>query len=228
MKIGTVLLLCFLSVNALALSGKDYLQKINSNYYDLKSYELELNYTLYKGHNGKEIMDEYTSIIRSNGLNSHRKIYHDEIISTSENTVIINHEVKTIQVLPAIETKIFDEDIENSLRFCKDVKSRKTENGTLISINFNEYSSIPYAQIDILIDADFWVKNMTLYYATQLNYSRDYFNPDMDFPRLEIDYSNLKKKWNDSQGLTNLSKYINKEGDNYSPTPLYQNYELIQ
>lgn len=216
------------SAKSFALSGKEYLEKINANYKSLGSFELVLNYQLYKGHTGSEIKDQYESVFRVNGKKSHRKVYADEIITGEETSLVLNHELKTIQILPGLKNELFDQDITASLAQCQDIKIKETAEGTSLSITFKNFSSVQYARIDLLIDADFWVKHMTLFYATQINYSRDYFHPDMDYPRLEIDYTKLKKNWKDEQGLTDLSNYITKEGDFYKPVSLYQNYEVIQ
>lgn len=225
-----ILLVFFLllSAKSFALSGKEYLEKINANYKSLGSFELVLNYQLYKGHTGSEIKDKYESVFRVNGKKSHRKVYADEIITGEETSLVLNHELKTIQILPGLKDELFDQDITSSLAQCQDIKVKGTSEGTFLSITFKNFSTVQYARIDLLIDADFWVKHMTLFYATQINFSHDYFHPDMDYPRLEIDYTKLKKNWKDEQGLTNLANYVTKEGGFYKPSPLYQNYEIIQ
>lgn len=226
----TSLTLFFLVVAVIGKTqtAEEYFEKINENYANLKSFELELNYRLYKGHKGTEIKDEYQSTLRMDGKRSHRKIYHDEVITTDETSLILNHQLRTIQILPGVKNEIFDENISNSLEHCQDVKVNQTKEGTLLSLTFKPYSSLEYSRIDVLVDDNFWVQHITLFCVNQLNYSKDYFNPMYDYPRLEVSYKKITKNWKDNSGLTELSKYVLKEGQRYRPTSLYQNYEIIQ
>lgn len=217
-----------LSGVSFGLSGKDYLEKINANYHALKSFELQLSYVLYKGHQGVEVKDEYRSVLKMNGRRSYRKVYSEEIITAEQISLVLNHELKTIQILPGLKTEIFNQDITTSLEQCKAIKVTQSEEGTKISITFKDFSSVQYAKIDIVIDDNYWVKHMTLFYATEMNYSSDYFHPEMDYPRLEVDYELSKGQWKDNDGLTELSKYVIKEGNLYKATELYQNYEILQ
>ncbi len=227
-KTYLILVLLMFNGTGYALTGKEYLEKINANYNSLKSFEIMLNYKLYKGHNGTDLRDEYESKLSMAGSRRHRKIYAEEVITTETKSLVLNHELKTIQVLPGVKAKLFDQDLSTIVRQCAAIKITDTNNGKLLSITFKKFSSVQYAKIDVLIDANYWVKKMTLFYATQMNYSRDHFHPDMDYARLEVDYSKIKKNWKDSEGLTKLSNYVIKEGSIYNVSGQYKNYEIIQ
>jgi hypothetical protein len=218
----------FFSVQAFALTNLELFQKINDNYYNLKSFEIDLVYRLYKGHKGTEVMDSYASTFRKEGKLSHRKLHNDEIISGQDVGLVVNHELKTIQVVSNLEDELFDQDIKKSFDYCQDIVIK--ENGTykFISVTFKANVGLPYSRLDFFVDENYWVSKMIIYCSTQLNFSKDYFNPQHDVSRLEIDYVSLKKSWKDAKGLTNTEKYVIKEGENYIATPLYKTYELIQ
>ena len=223
-----ILILLVVSASANAMTGKEYLQRVNANYNSLKSFEIIMGYKLYKGHQGNDLRDEYQSRLSMAGRKSHRKLYAEEVITTENKSLILNHDLKTIQVLPGVKANLFDQDIPTLLRQCDALKVTETENGKLLTITFKKYSSVQYSKINVLINSKFWVTKMTLFYATQMNYSRDHFHPDMDYPRLEVEYGKIKKGWKDNEGLTNLSNYIIEKNGIHVATEQYKHYEIIQ
>lgn len=223
-----IILISFLSVNTYALTNKELFQKINDNYFNLKSFEVELVYRLYKGHRGTEIMDSYHSTFRREGKRSYRNIYGDEIISGEEIGLIVNHELQNIRIVPADQEELFDQNFQESWDYCQNVIIKDLAEGKNITVFFKPHPNLAYSRIDLVIDNDYWVSKMAIFYSTRLNFSKDYFNPQHDVSRLEIDYKSLRKSWKDTQGLTNTEKYVIKEGDHYVTTSIYKTYELIQ
>lgn len=224
-----IILLIFplISGSLYALTGKEFMQKINSNYASLKSFEMTLDYKLYKGAKSNVIRDKYTSLMCVNGINSYRRIYNDVIITNEEMSVIINHELKTIQILPPVKKDVIDPGIESSLKYCEIVKISNQGSSKSIELVFKEYTTVPFSKIEIQVDNNFWIEKVNLYYSTQLNFSKSYLKPENGCPRLEINYNNLKKSWKDEDGIADISKVLLKEGTNYQTTETYNSYKIL-
>jgi len=226
----SILLIIFgaLAICTHAMDINSYFEKINANYSNLKSFELTLNYKLFKGYSGVDLRDEYQSVLRMDGKNSHRKLYQDEIVTTPEHTLVLNHNLRTIQIMPPVEEGVFDLDVQSSIDQCQDIRVEKIAGGEQIQLILKKESTVDYARIDVEIDENYWVSKITLYYSNQMNFSQDYFNPEVALPRLVIEYQELKKKWKDKVGISSMSTYLIKNGETYAPAKNYEGYEIIQ
>lgn len=227
-----VLISCFLvGLTVLrAQDAKTYLDRINANYLNLTAMELTLDYQLFRGHKGTEVLDSYANVMHLTPTGSHRKVYTDEVVTSDSLMLVLDHEFKTMQLSTYTPASIafVDEKLKNNLTNCEDIIVREKDNGLrTIQLTFKEKSTVPYSLVRVTIDKDYWIKHITFYYATQLDFSQNTFNPDYDFPRLEVTYTALKKNWKDKKGITSLTNYIALTDGVYRPTALYKDYKLI-
>jgi len=213
--------------NGFSISGKEYLDKINANYEELNSFELELNYQLFKGHNGTEIKDEYNALVRKEDKSTYMNLYNETYVSDKKMSLVINNRERLIQIFEQRDFKVAQEDIVNSLDQCQQINIQKKGDSQVISISFKPFSNAPYSRVQVEVDKKFWIKKITLYYETQMNFSTDYYHPDLDVSRLEITHKKLKKNWKDREGLTDLSRYITSENGNYVGNENFAAYEIV-
>lgn len=227
-KLFNLLFFILLTSHAFSARVNEYIEKINANYLGLSSLELEMEYKLFKGHNSAEVVDTYTSTLKMEGKKSHRRIYDDEIITNDDLTLVINHQLRTIEIMPVVQEAIIDKNIQKNIKNCKDIQLFEIDDNTKkITLQFKEISSLPYSRVDIYVDKDFWVTQIIFFYATQLNFSGSSFTQEFGFPRLEVNYSSFNKSWRDKEGITNTAKYITISENTVNPAPLYQDYKIL-
>src|SRR5690606_15761106 len=143
-----------------ALSGKECLKRIQANYADVNSLEVNLDYKLYKGYRSNDVKEYYSSIYQKSDHSTYRKIGNNEFITDAGLMLTINHVNRTISVSHDIEQQLVDPSIKKSLKFCKDAVVRKLKNGDLkIELLIRKNTDLPYARVDIHVDRDFWIKD---------------------------------------------------------------------
>ena len=92
MKFLLYTLFVVISHSGIAISGKDYLAKVQANYERLSTFELNMSYKLYKGHHGTEVLQAYTSYYVKNAAKAYRKIEQTEFVYFNEMTLNIDHD----------------------------------------------------------------------------------------------------------------------------------------
>ena len=213
--------------NEKKLSAKQYLEKVKANYNGLESLEIEMNYQLYKGFESTVIEQAYNSIFFRSGENSYRKIDQIEFISNSELSLQINHGEKVIMISNPSNISAFVTDLESSLKLCRDVQVRKKEQTTLITMIIREKTDLPYSRLDLLIDANFWIQEITLFYSSEINFSESYFQQDMAYPKLVVSYQMFKDKWKDKEGLLITENYVTANENSYTASKRFADYKIL-
>lgn len=222
---GSVIL--FFASNLFGQSVYDFVNRINDNYKKLNSMELSLEYNLYWGYDGDKVMDTYTSSFYLKDNCTYRSFFDEEIITVPEMTLVINHNLRVIQITNPLESGLFDQDIEKNLDKCEDILIKEDDGGKRVTLVFKEFSDQKYSRVDVYIDKDYWVKKTVFYLSNQIDFSQDYFNPKKGYGRLEVSYLDLKKKWKDPEGSLKISKYFEVKAGEYIPSTLYKSYEII-
>lgn len=209
------------------LTGKDYLKKIKANYEGIESLEIQMQYKLYKGYVSNQLFQSYNSIYYKDGASTYRKIDQTEIIGNEKMTVKINHSEKAIMLSSPMPASAFDADLEGTIAFCSDILVARGAKETTISMLIKAKTDLPYGRVDIKIDNNFWIKEMTLYYSQLLDFSESYQQKDMAYPRLVISYDVFNNKWKDKEGLVDLSNYVIENNKKISPAAKLGNYEIL-
>ncbi len=227
MKISILITALLLSTQILAISGKEFLSKIRSNYESLNSLNLEINYRLFKGLKGEDLREEYQSIYARIGKESYRKIGQTELINTNEFNLNINRETKQIIVTATSTHEFLDLSIDETLKWCKDIVVSKFNDKNEIRLILKDKTDIPYSSIYVKVDDKFWIEEITFLYSVQVDFSETFFDKKMDYPRLTVTYQKIKKGWKDKENLLESSNYICSNCDPLSGLGLYADFEII-
>ncbi|MCG8573610.1 MAG: hypothetical protein MI810_01905 [Flavobacteriales bacterium] len=226
-----ILLFFLLALNlplAFGSSVEDYLRKVQKNYENLKTFRLNLNYELYKGWQGTEVMDTYSSQFFRSEEESYRTLHNSIFISSQGLSLSVDHDDKLMTISDPIEEKVIDADLEKSLQMCQDTKVVEQEDGsTKLRLILKQKSDILYSAIDIIINEKYQIKEIQLYYAHQYNFSSSYFQPEMDYPKLRITYGEIKKSWKEKDEHLNLGYYLSNTANQPTPTKEYSDYQII-
>lgn len=230
MKTGFIIFLMALSLgsfNGLSIKAEDYLIKLKSNYDRLKSFQLEMDYKLYRTGRKGDIIERYQSIYFGSKKSSYRKIKDTEIIIKNNIEMRIDHVQKSIVLGQARDLELFDVGIEESLKWCEKITVEIRGKNRRIHLFLKEGQDILFSKITIEVDENIFVKEISLAYSTKVNFSKDYFNPDMDYPTMVISYSNFKDGWKDKKGLLDLSRYVELDNRKVIAQEEYKEFEII-
>lgn len=202
------------------------LANIKANYENLASLEINMRYQLFKGFDSAELIQESNSVFCRKGNASYRKIETTELISNAEYTINIDHENRKIMVSDPVADFPFGNEIKSALNYCKDVRVLAKDGGKVIDLTIDDKVDLPYGRVLIAIDKKYRVQKIEMHYTNQMDFSTNYFEKDLAYPRLVIFYDVFKPKWKDKDAVLSSSNYIeNKEG-NITPSALYKQYEL--
>lgn len=210
-----------------AESGVAFLERVRANYDDLNSLSIEMKYDLYKGHKGNQLTESYTSFYGRSGKDSYRKIGSVEFINNDDYAIQVNHQDKMILVSDPSKNELFDPSLEDALRFCSSVNIESNSTGQLIHLIIKQKVDLPFSRLEIQVDKKLFVTSIVFYYSTQMNFSGNYQNPQMDFPRLEVTYENLSRKWKDTDQKLESSGYLKIQDRNILPADLLSGYNVL-
>lgn len=210
-----------------ALTGKEFLQKIQTNYQALKTLELNLTYDLYKGHEGTDVVESYTSMYAKNEDVSYRKINQTELINTRNYYINVSHETQTIFVSDPSDLEIMDGNIKSSLKRCRDVIVNEIDRGKRLTLLLKGITDLPYARIEVEVNNKYWIEKVTFFYANEVNFSGSSFDKEMARPKLVVTYGDLKKRWKDDGNIGETDRFFTERIDGIELSEAYKNYHVI-
>lgn len=223
-----LLFIGLLSFQGFSISAKSFLSKMTANYSKLNSLEINLDYRLYKGFDGTEVIEHYQSrYCRSIEGNTYRKIDNVELISTKNYSLKLDHEEKEAVLSKPTALSLIDVDIKETLKRCADVRIKEVDKGFIVQLIIQAKQDIPYAFIALETDGDYWIDKVTFYYSTQANFSGNYFDQDIDYPRLEVQYGKVKKDWADEENLLSIANYLDVSQPEAKMQGIYRDYTLF-
>ena len=227
LKLYISLLLISVSTIGTSISGEEYLKLIRANYLSLKAISYSLDYTLYKGYTGKEVVEEYTSFFGKQKNSEYRIINGVELININKISLSINHNRKTITVSDYKAIKPMDFDLEKTLQFCEKIEVEIIKQGFIVSLILRDKTDIPFNKLTLRLDKKYWIKTIEMFYTSKINFSDSYFEKDLDYPRLSIAYKEIDKNWKDKEGLLELDKYLSVVGSKLKLSKKLENYTLL-
>ena len=228
MRLKTTIL-CFISLASLftfAGDDKDFIKNLRENYDNLKSCEMQFTYKLFKGYGGKEVKEEYNSTFYKNEDGSYRTISDNIFISNSELNIKINNDFKEITLSDSKKLSPADFDIEDVLKFCQDTRILQKGNSKTLVIIFDKKANVEFNRIDIEVNEDYWMNKMVMYYNSPMNFANSHFKKDMAFPKLEITYNEIKKKWKDKNQVLQLDNYLDMTAEQPVGNGFYKDYKI--
>jgi hypothetical protein len=206
---------------------KTVLSLIKNNYEGLQSLRIEMKYKLYRDYESDEVYQEYSSEYCRNEAGSYRRIGDTEMISNEDYSLKVNHSEKAIFVTNTQEISAFDTDLEASLKFCSDVKFLEEDGTRKIVMIIKRGTDLPYSMIQLEVDKKYWIKRIKLFYSIQIDFSDSYFEKELGYPRLEVDYEIFKDKWKDKENILQTEKYVLQEPEGFKPSETLSNYKIV-
>ncbi len=224
-----ILFIFIVGFSAFAVSGKEYIEKVRANYENIESIHLIMNYKLFRGHEGKELVQEFESLFYKNGKQTYRKINEIEIVSSNKVEININHTDKYITLTKGKEISPIDVNVDASLKFCENVLISSKNKNTLVTLVIKDKVDLPYTKLVIEIDKNYWIQEIAMYYNSKINFSESYFEQDYDFPKLVVEYRDFKKKIKNKNEMLKIEDVISfsKKDTKASLNDNYKNYQLV-
>ena len=218
-----ILTVCFVHAN----DALTYLEQMRSNYMDLKSFAIELKYTLYEGYQSNTVAESYPSHFYGEGKNVYRRMNEMEIVVKDDKMITLDQSSRTIILSDPQDVSFQEVNFDEALKNCSDLSVGTRGANYLVHLDFKSNQGNPYSKIDVELDDEFLIKKVTLFFAQKVNFSKTYGEQRMEFPRLEIEYTTFSKRWKDSEGLINMQNYIVATEEGFKVAEHYKNYELI-
>ncbi|MBI3133515.1 MAG: hypothetical protein HYZ14_02460 [Bacteroidetes bacterium] len=209
--------------------GKEVLHAIRANYENLKSFQSDMSYAIYRGFESATPVEEYSGYFCSSEKGSYRRIHQSEFFNFSAEGIFlqVDHRDQSMYLANAVNENLFEADLEKSLKICSNIIVSHTGNSLVVSLILGKMHDLPYNRIDLDVSEDFWIQRITLFYAAKANFSKNYNQPDMDQVRMEIAYLNFNKSWKDSEGKLDAANYLSFINESYEPSKLYKNYSIV-
>jgi len=226
--------ICFIllglgSMTAHAQQASTDLKKVNASYESAAVVSQKVSYKSYANYADKTPYETLTGeIIRSKG-NVYNKIGPVEIITTSTYTFSIDHEEKTMVLLPkssagsAMPTEV---DYEALLAICSEVKyaslSSSSASYTMV------FPSEEYEKVTVTFNTkSFYIQKLDLYYKTMETYAENEKTVTTK-PKLEIVYSELKSRSDLTDSFFTYDTFLLKQSTNkYICKEPYTSYQFI-
>lgn len=226
MKFKLIILFLSIQIVSFATTGKTYLELIKQNYEKLNFFEMDMQYQLFKGHNGIEVKKDYHGVYIKEDNRIYRRIENTEFINFKKTSVKINHDEKMMELSTSYPIKALDVDLENTLKYCKEIKLKTIgKNRMEVIMVLKDMHPFPFSQLSIEIDKKYWINKITIYYAAKTNFGT-YFKPDMAYPKMEVTYGKIKKSDSGLEKLE-LNSYFDKKKGQLEPGTKYLGYRII-
>jgi len=226
------ILLFILSVSlTYSQSQEDDIKKINDKYSSFKNTYMEVEYYVYTNESSTIPIQQEKGIIKKMGELQYNKIGVVEIIKSTEYNFFINHEEKSMAVLPYKNASKESNAhpvvaVDKLLKLCKEFDFKnldKAHKSCIMECPSSEFKKviIEYSSKDYLIS------KVVLVYREALNLQGDN-KGTKETPRIEIIYKNVKSNLSFSKETFTYDNYIEKRGGKLYCKQKYKGYKLYQ
>ena len=225
-----ILAILIATVNIYSQSKEELLKKVVNNYAPSVKLQFTSVYNLYKSYNDKFVQQSYTGCFSRNGAGSvYAKIHNTEFYWNKNVTAKISHDEKIIQVFDPLSPLVItqpDNDLKKLLSEFKHGYFKDHKTYYELELLSKSTSSLPFSRVILQIGKDFFLIKQVFFYSQGHNFSKDYRNPDIQKPRLEILYSKPTSKeesvsiYSTDQFFTITKKRLNLAGR-------YSAYEIL-
>lgn len=194
-----------------------------------KSYKVAITYSVYKGVTGNNLLKSYNGQFIKNEKDLYNKIKSTEFISRNNDFIKVNHTEKAL----VYSKKPLEEN--NSFEMNFDKITANFDFGTLTDKNGFWYCeltpkkqlNLPYNKVVFVINKKTFIsKKQLLFISKKINFSKT--KKDLDFVRMEIEFSDFKSITNEDIKLLNINNYVTNLDSNPTLTKKYQDYNLIK
>ncbi|WP_027420966.1 LolA family protein [Crocinitomix catalasitica] len=210
-----------------AETPESFLNKVRQNYEGINSLELKMNYSLYKSHNS---LDKYSfdqSVFLMYGTNTYRTVEDFELLTSDEFNLKIDNKEQRIFISNAVPAQILDYKIDVLLTFCEKLYVQDINGEKYIELLIKDEINLPFSKIKLIVTKDYLISQMTFYYSTKMDFSKDFFSKEESLPKLVVDYTYFKKGWRDKDNILSTANYINQSNQVIAGIGKYSNYEVI-
>lgn len=225
MKIFLTAISLFIASFLTAQTSEEVLKTVNRNYSDVKPLQFTTSYSLYKNVNTKNTYESYKGFFKKNANNEYiMKIGLNEIVSLQKVSIKTIEVEKIIEVSEPIKSNLGEFDLKQLLEFCKIKSFKDLKTHWEYVLETLAYSNLPYSRIIVEIGKDNFIKRELFYYNTSINFSKQYNKQDLNYPVLEINFSNYNRLPIEA-GLISSNKYF--KTINSKLVSNMKNYKLI-
>lgn len=218
-----IAVICF-STFSYSQSVDEVLKKVAQEYSDTKPLQFNTKYNLYKNSSQKKVFESYVGQFKKNEKNEvYQKIDQTEFIWNKNICLKVVHPDKLINITISqpLEMKSFD--IASLKEWC-DVKSFVDRKSYWeLTLTTKAFSSLPYSKIIIHIGKNYFIQKQWFHYNMAIDFSADYRSQNLDYPVLEIIYSNFTRK-NELTTFFNVNKFIEEKNKVIKASKEYQSY----
>lgn len=187
-----LLLILTVTVKAQQQSVNETLKKVEKYYKNIKTFNLDLEYAMYKGYDGNKLTESYKGNIYKNDNITRLKILGSEILQFPKAQLTIIEENKTIIYKPINDNKLNNSplDISSFLKYYNEVSS-DVNNNTIIHelVLKNNQLPVPYNKILLHINKeDYSIKKQVLYLSTKVPFVDENGENSEDVGRMVITF----------------------------------------
>ncbi|MFN3754315.1 hypothetical protein [Flavobacterium sp.] len=231
----SVLLFSGISFENVCISNSDdkkavvnILKKSNSYYQGKNKFQLNTTYKIYATKSSKQVKDSFKGLFACNNDRTYAKINQTEFIISSDLSLKIDNESKLIQFSKnELDKDLKVYDLEKYCSYYNGFKLTETEKEWICTLTTAAFSFVPYSKVVIYINkANYNVSKQILYIISAVEYKDSDGKMKIDYPRLEIEFDNLKTVI-DNENVFNIDSYILLKNGKYYPSKKYNTYKVI-
>jgi hypothetical protein len=207
-------------------SVDEVLKKVGVEYSSAKPLQFNTKYNLYKNKTQKTAFESYVGQFKKNEKNEiYQKIDQTEFIWNKNICLKVIHPDKIINISVSQPVELNNFDIKALKEWC-DVKSFVDKKAYWeLTLTTKAFSTLPYSKIVIHIGKNYFIQKQLFYYNTAIDYSSDYKKQSLDYPVLEILYTNIKRE-KVPKSFFNIYKYIQEKNKILNTTKAYNSYAI--
>lgn len=207
-------------------------RKVNNVYATTPSYSMDIQYSVFDGHTGGNMVEQKSGKYIKHQDMSYSKLLDIETITNPKRTVIVNHEDKFIVIADTrkIELSPLEANPGNLLKQCSQIQVQDlgaTERHYTLSFSEEEDES-EFSKIEIVINlANYSIKKMTLCYNQEMQLTENDYYAKEKKPRLEIVYKSFTPVSSLNTAMFTESTYVSETNSTYKGKGKCSSYEVI-
>lgn len=215
----------FLTTSVFGQTATDVLKKVSEKMNSKEKFEYQLKYNLYKGHTSSKVFQTYDGFFQKRDVSDYYMQIDDaEIIMKNTFNLKINHKEKAMALYDEDKVVPDNQNIELLTQVCKINTFKKSATGYEITLIPGQFSGLYYSKIVLYIGLNHFLKKQVFYYNSQMDFSKNLNDTDLEYPRLEILCYSLKNSLQVKKPV--LNDFVTITGKKISPKTKYKSYQI--
>jgi|GEM_PF-2254241 len=221
-------ILFFIGFSLGAVELPDVLKKMNENYASGKTYHVDAQYKLYKGHDSGNLVEQYSGFTENSKSGFYQKIDQSEKIITNNFFLHINHSERALVYGLPVKPN-FNGDIQDALKYCATSNIVTKGDNYILTFTYSKVTNSEFSKVKMIISKDkYLLKSIDLYYATLTDFSKEFSQTDYAQSHVRMNFNNYSNSVKTNKTRFNLSTYIKKQENHMLKTVgKCSGYELI-